>query len=185
MLTDIIRRNREFILERWFDRILDTYHPDSKKYFLSKGNPFANPMGSNIREAIAGIFDGLIDGSDPKTEPLAGHLDKVVRIRAIQDLSAGEAVSYLYHLKSIVRELVKDKAGYGPMTEELLAVESQIDGLVLFSFDIYSQCREKLYNIRVYEVKSQVRKILEVMERKSAEQEDKSDPKDNEAGSVT
>ena len=185
MLSDILRQNRESVLERWFDRIMDTYHPDTKKYFLAKGNPFANPIGSNIREAIAGIFDGLLDGSDPKTEPLAGHLDKVVRIRAIQEFPASEAIGYLYHLKNIVRDLAKNKGGYGLMAEEVLAVESQIDCLALLSFDIYSQCREKLYNIRVYEVKSQVRKILEVMERKSAEQEVESGPKDNITGSVT
>jgi hypothetical protein len=185
MLTEILRQNRDFVLERWFDRIMDRYHPETKKHFMAKGNPFANPMGSTIREAIAGIFDGLLDGLEAQNQPIAGHLDKVVRIRAIQEMSAAQAVSYLYHLKTIVRDLAKGKDGYGQVGEELLAFESQIDDLALFSFDIYSQCREKLFNIRVYEVKSQVQKILDVMERKSAEQEVESGPKDNNAGSVT
>jgi hypothetical protein len=185
MLKEILRQNREVVLERWFDRIMDMYHPDVKKRFMAKGNPFANPMGSNVREAIAGIFDGLLAGSDIHAQPMAGHLDKVVRIRAIQEMSAAEAVGYLYHLKMIVRDLAKSKDGYGQTGEELLAIESEIDALALFSFDIYSQCREKLFQIRVYEVKSQVQKILEVMERKSAEQEVESGPKDSNTGSVT
>lgn len=71
------------------------------------------------------------------------------------------------------------------MAEELLAIESEIDGLALMSFDQYSACREKLYSIRVYEIKSQVRKILEVMEWKSAKEEAQSGPDDNKGESVT
>ncbi len=185
MLQDILRQNRQFVLDRWFDRILDTYHPDSKKHFSAKVNRFANPVGSQIREGIEAILDGLLEGLDVRSEPMAKHLDVIVRIRAVQDFCASEAVGYLYLLKDVVRDLARKTAPSQTLTEELWNFDSRIDSLALFSFDIFSQCREKLFDIRVYEVKSQVRKILEVIERKSAKEEVESNRTDDNADSVT
>ncbi|MEW6348192.1 MAG: RsbRD N-terminal domain-containing protein [Thermodesulfobacteriota bacterium] len=185
MLQDILRQNRQSVLDRWFDRVIDTYHPDSKKHFSSRVNRFANPVGSQIREGIEAILDGLLDGLDARSESMAKHLDVIVRIRAVQDFSASQAVGYLFFLKEVVRDLAGKQPGSSIRSQELWNFDSRVDALALYSFDIYSQCREKLFDIRVYEVKSQVRKILEVIERKSAKEEVESDRTDDNADSVT
>jgi len=43
----------------------------------------------------------------------------------------------------------------------LLALESKIDSLALLSLDIYAKCREKLYEMRIKEVKNVQKRLLE------------------------
>jgi hypothetical protein len=41
------------------------------------------------------------------------------------------------------------------------ALDRQIDGVLLMAFDVYSKCRQQIYEIRVRDVKNQVGKLLE------------------------
>jgi hypothetical protein len=43
----------------------------------------------------------------------------------------------------------------------LLALESRIDSLALFSFDIFVACREKLYDIKANELRNMTFRLLQ------------------------
>jgi hypothetical protein len=47
------------------------------------------------------------------------------------------------------------------ISEDLWEFERKIDAMGLMSLDIYSQCREKLYQMRVKEVKNSVGRLIE------------------------
>jgi hypothetical protein len=82
---------------------------------------------------------------------LAPVLDNIVRIRAIQDFTASQAVSFPFLLKQIIRAEFEPDAL--PYSEELAALEARIDELALLAFDLYVKCREQVFEIKANEIK--------------------------------
>jgi hypothetical protein len=137
---------REAVVREWLARVLADYPEQSGRFFLGESDPFRNPVGRALREGLAVLFDELAGGFDPaKVTPA---LDQIVHIRAVQDLSAGQAVGFVFHLKPIVR-----KRFAGPALEVL---DRRIDELALAAFDLYVRCREKAADIRVREARRRV-----------------------------
>ncbi len=63
-------------------------------------------------------------------------------------------------LKKVIREKLEREVRENGISEELIELESRIDGLALLSFDVYMKRREKLYEIRVNEVKNRVSGLM-------------------------
>jgi hypothetical protein len=148
LLAELMNR-RTAIVKRWFERMLQTY-PESTTGFLSQErDPFRNPIGHTLKEGLAAMFDGLIQPADMAS--LAPVLDSIVRIRAVQDFTAGQAVSFPFMLKQIIRaEFAPDILRY---SDELAALEARIDELALIAFDLYVKCREQVFEIKANETK--------------------------------
>ena len=90
------------ILKKWFDAVADTY-PDNTSSFLKKQKAqFTNPVGYTLAEGLEGLFESLLKGMIPDT--VKTFLDSIIRIRAIQEFTASEAVSFVFLLKKIVRQ---------------------------------------------------------------------------------
>jgi hypothetical protein len=51
--------------------------------------------------------------------------------------------------------------GESRISEDLWELERKIDAMGLMSLDIYTKCREKLYELRVKEVKNRVGRLIE------------------------
>jgi hypothetical protein len=158
-LTDILSKKKTELLNSWFDRIIETYPAETAKFLKGQKDRFANPVGRTIHEGIEGIFQELIHGGE--IEKVSGFLDKIVRVRAIQEFTASQAVAFIFFLKSVIREGVKDAPLTADLAEELATLESQIDSLALIAFDIFMQCREKLYDIKAGELKNMTYRLLQ------------------------
>jgi len=148
-LSAALANCRNAVVKKWFERVLQTY-PDSTTRFLSQeNNPFGNPVGHTLKEGLSALFDGLIQPTDVAL--LKPALEGIVRIRAVQDFTAGQAVSFLFLLKQIIRaEFTGDTPRY---SDELAALEARIDELALLAFDLYMTCREQVHEIKFNEAK--------------------------------
>ncbi len=122
-------------------------------------DPFANPVGSTILEGIEGLYDELLKGADLAKAPF--FLDNITRIRAVQDFSPSGAIAFIPFLKKIIRDELPRDTGENHLFEDLGEFERRIDQLTLMAFDIYVACRERLYEIRVNEIKNRSARILE------------------------
>jgi len=71
------------------------------------------------------------------------------------------------------------------MLQELMEFESRIDGLALMAFNIYMQCRETLFDVRVNEIRSRVSRILERACEKYGAPSEWLDPEKDQQGSLT
>lgn len=71
---------------------------------------------------------------------------------AVQDVPPSQALSFMYKLKTVVREAVNK--GADKTVRDLLAYEDKIDQAVLLGFNIYLDCRETIYKMRLHEVKT-------------------------------
>lgn len=147
MLTIPPERKRA-ISRQWLDMILSGYPSQSMKFLLHETDGFRNPLGQTHKDAIPLLVHELFGDMDSANVREA--LEGVVRIRAVQNFSAKEAVGFVFLLKEIVqRELPADK----PTRLEL---DKRIDEMALVAFDLYSQCREQISAILVSEARSRV-----------------------------
>jgi hypothetical protein len=161
-LKDLLHSKRATIAKRWLDKTLETYAPDAAAFFGKQKDPFANPVGQALRTGTRVMVDCLLDGID--AEKICGCLEEIVKIRSIQDFTPAQAVSFVFSLRQIVREELGQELGSDRLGE-LEEFDSRIDQLALFAFDIYAKCRERLYDIRVDEVKRSVSGLIRRLNR--------------------
>jgi hypothetical protein len=147
--AEALAGRRNAIVEKWLERLLETY-PESRTKFLSREKDrFQNPVGFTLRENLPAVFDGLL--KPIPVESLSSVLDGIVRIHAVQDFTAAQATAFPFFLKQVLRsEFAADRARY---SDELAALEARIDELALLAFDLFMKCREQIYEARVNEIK--------------------------------
>lgn len=157
-LKNLLSEKKKSILERWFNLILTTYPPETTQFLKSQKDRFANPVGSTIFQGIEGIFDQILQ--DSESEKISIFLDNVIRIRAIQNFTASQAVVFIFYLKKVIRDELKNEIREKGISDELLALESTIDDLALLSFDIFMNCREQIYDLKANEVRNMTFNLL-------------------------
>lgn len=159
-LNELLIRNRKEITDSWFNRVVDTYPPETAAIFKSQKDQFANPVGSAARYGIPGLFDQLIGEMDPRK--ITSFLDPLIRIRAVQTLfSASQAVGFIFLLKETVRAFLEKEVISRQLVEELFAFEKRIDQVVLIGFNIFTECREKIAELKAFEMKDRTFRAFE------------------------
>ncbi len=131
----------EPILEQWIARTIQSYPSTAVPFLSREDDPFRTPVGHTLRQSLTTLFEQLRGSMD--AGQIAPALDAIIRIRAVQDLTASQAVGFVFLLKPILRELAPES--------DQVALNERIDRLALMAFDKYMQCREQLAEIRVSE----------------------------------
>ncbi len=147
------------ITKKWNDLVLGSYPSDAQRFLKKEKNRFSNPVGQNTAEGLNSLYDELIAGGDPAK--IASCLDQIIRIRAIQDFKPSQAVGFLLPLKKLIRDEIAKHGNSGELLKEMGQIEVRIESAAMQAFDIYSECREKLFNLRVNETRNQVARLLE------------------------
>lgn len=176
-LKDLLSEKRNTIVQRWFDVVLETYPADTSSFLKKQKNRFANPVGYTIFQGIEGLFEELLKGMD--FDRVSTFLDNIIRIRAIQDFTPTQAISFIFLLKRVIREELKREIQENRISEELFTLESRIDNLALLSFDIYMKCREKIYELKANEVRRRTSGLLQKANLMIPEQDVGDDSTDN------
>ncbi|MFH2055747.1 MAG: RsbRD N-terminal domain-containing protein, partial [bacterium] len=71
-------------------------------------------------------------------------------IRAVQDLTAAQATSFIYLLKDVIDEVLGAEQPL-EIHRALLLLYRKIDQLALLTFDTYMRCRDQVHQIRAGE----------------------------------
>lgn len=157
-IKDLLSEKRPDIIRGWFDLILKTYPQETAIFLKDQKDRFANPVGQTILRGIEGLFDEIVNGTDP--EKVNEYLDNIIRVRAVQDFSPSDAIGFMFLLKNVIREVLVTDIRRHDLFEELLIIESRIDDLAGISFDIFMKCREKLYDLKANEVRNWTCRLL-------------------------
>jgi hypothetical protein len=157
-LENLLTQKRSTILKKWFNVVIETYPPESAVFLKKQKDCFANPVGSSILQGIEGIFEELLHGIDYEKVPT--FLDNIIRIRSVQDFSPSQAIVFVFLLKKVIREELRKEIRENGLSEDLLALESRIDDLALCAFDIFMECREKIYDLKAMELNNQTYSLL-------------------------
>ncbi len=166
---DLLEQRKDTIVERWVDAVLSAYPSESAVLYQAQKDPFANPLGHSVREGTRGIFQTILDGMD--MEDLRTHLDKIVRIRAVQQFTPSEALSFVFSLRSIVRTVIPEAEVDAGLREGLAELDAKIDEVALAAFELYAARREEVSQLRISEVKRQMGWVLGKMNRQDEEPE--------------
>jgi hypothetical protein len=158
-LQKLLEENKSAILSRWFNSILETYPADTRHFLRTKKNRFDNPVAHRISSGIEGIFGQIL--KDAEEKEVSPFLDKVIRVRAVQDFTPSQAVAFVFDLKRIVREELEEAIREGQLSQELWRLDGEIDKVGLLALDIYMKCREEIYEVRMKEVKRSVSRLIE------------------------
>ena len=155
-LKKLLADNRSTIVDRWREIALQTYPEESQTFFKRKDR-FGNPVGHTLAEGLGIAYEALLENA--ADEVLCKALDGIIRIRAIQEFSPSRAVSFLFGLKQAVREVLGEKLT--SLSDEWIDFEAKVDHLALLGFDVYSACRQNIYDIRVASVKRHTSRLLQ------------------------
>jgi hypothetical protein len=157
-LKGLIEKNKNDIIEKWFEATIQTYAPDTAPFYKGQKDQFANPVGNITAEGVSFLLDQLLNDVEP--EAVKTYLDPIIRIRAVQDFTPSQATAFILLLKKALRDCLSDKLQDAALATELLAFESKIDQLCLMAFDIYMACKEKIYQISANDMRSQALKAF-------------------------
>ena len=158
-LKGLIQNNKSKIIKGWFDATIQTYAPDTAQFFKGQKDQFGNPVGSITSKGIAFLLDQLLDPWDP--EAVKAYLDPIIRIRAIQDFSPSQATGFILFLKKVLRDNLANELQNDANALQLLEFESKIDQLCLLAFDLYMDCKEKIYELSANETRNRTFRAFE------------------------
>jgi len=160
--VDILKKHQSVILERWVQLVLETYPSDSTLLLNREKDRFLNPTGHTLRQEADALLKGLLDGED--MGKLSVSLDRILRIRAIQDFVPSQAVGFIPLLKKAIEEILEKKVEAKPGLEEWLKFQDRIDALLFRAFDLYVGCKEQVYELRVRQEKVQREMLVRVLQ---------------------
>ncbi len=155
---DLLTKRKSAIGKKWFDAVIADYPADSSDFLRKQKDRFLNPVGQTLTENINSLLDEIILDAD--SEKVYPYLNDIIKIKAVQNFSPSKAVSFIYLLKRVVREELESDIEKNKLTEELKSFETQIDSLALLAFDIYMKCRERIFDLRVNEIKTLTFRLL-------------------------
>jgi hypothetical protein len=166
MLQKFLKENRDSILQRWIDQTIDTYEPEMVRFLKKEKNQFSNPVRNTIITSLERIYDGILAGNGVDIDEYHG-LEEIIKVRAVQDFSPSDALSFLFNLKKIIR-MVSLKSEQKPETvEELYDIDERFDTLFKRAFDLYNNCRLKIQEIKMAEIKSRSERVFEMLQKKN------------------
>src|SRR5208283_3036061 len=100
---------------------------------------FRNPVGHTLRENLAILAEQVMGGLE--ADAAKASLANILRIRAVQELTPGQAVEFVFQLRPLLRELSPT-----PNSE---VFDARIDQLALWAFEEYMRCRERIADLRI------------------------------------
>jgi len=168
-LKDLLSRNEAAILKRWFNLILETYPADTATLMRKDKDQFTNPVGSTLSREIEILFRELCEGG--QDEKCQASLDSILKIRSVQDFSPSQAVGFVFLLKRAIGETLKNEICKESVMDEWLKFQSSIDDLALQAFDAYTECREKICEIRINQARAEKEMAFRMMERMTPSKE--------------
>jgi hypothetical protein len=136
-----LAQKRGAILEKWLEQTLATYPSQAAGFLRNEKDRFHNPVGATLKEGLATLLDEITGEMDmAKVRPA---MESIVRVRAVQDFTAAQATGFIFALREILSETFE---GGG-----LPSWAGRIDQMALLAFDLYTGCREEIYEIKARE----------------------------------
>jgi len=157
-LTAHLTEKKSAILGRWLTTIYESYPPETAIFLRKEKDRFDNPAGYRISQGLEGLYGVLLQ--DMEREQILSFLDEIIRIRVLQNFAPSQALAFVFLLKDTIRRELAEEIRKENLAEELLDLESRIDGLGLLAFDVYTKRREKLQEIRIDEEKRRISGVM-------------------------
>jgi hypothetical protein len=181
-LADLLQDKRDLLVDRWFDAVAQTYPADTARFLKDNADQFNNPVGHTLRRRLPTLLDALRNHASESD--LAEAIADIVRIRTVQCNAPSQAVAFVYLIKNIVRDEVRDRLSDPGFAAQVGEFETKVDGLALSVFDVFMSCREKICDIRVHEAQMRSAKLVEQVNKLYGDASGERTPVDEANGSA-
>jgi len=153
-INEALNKKKQHILSKWQLAAFSTYANHDLLMGKKQRSRFSDPIAFVIEESTKEIFEWLL--KDGNQVDLFTPLEEICRLRAIQEIKPSEALHFIFDLKQIIREELTDENQTNYWAVELWDVDKRIDEIGWLAFDIYSDCRAKICELRINEIKRMV-----------------------------
>jgi len=157
----LLEKKKPVILERWLAAIYDTYPADTARFLEREKDQFSNPVGYNSSANACHILEGLIRGEEGAT--LSSFLEGIIRIRAVQDFTPTQAVSFVSSLKTIIADQLEPEIRRHNLWSEWEELQASIDNLTFMAYEIHAKMKQKIQHIRMKEIEKNERIRIKLM----------------------
>jgi len=153
-LVSYLIEKKTKLFDKWKEVSLLPFQESST--FFKNTAQFANPVSWATEKDLNLIYDSITGLLDAKSTDKA--LDGIVRLRAVQEASPSESVKFLYNFKKLLKDQFKDfdklklKSGEIISLQEFVEMDLLIDNLIYRAFDLYMNCREQLFKIKLDQI---------------------------------
>jgi len=111
---------------------------------------FSNPAAYVTEKNTGKIFDWLI--KEENNVELLIPLEEICCLRAVQNVKPSQALQFIPALKQIIRDEL-DEAISRKRADDLWELDKRIDEITMLAFDIYSDCLDRIKQIKINEIK--------------------------------
>ena len=149
-LGTLLKRKKPAILKKWLGEIFDTYPSDTSRFLQGEQDIFANPVGHAIAANAEHLLNGLI--KKDAIVSLSAYLEQIIRIRAVQDFTPSEAVSFIGSLKTAITGRLKTEIHKYNLWDEWGEFETRIDSLTQCAYELHTEMKKRIDLIRTKEM---------------------------------
>lgn len=142
----LMNDHKQQILSAWQQAAIR--FDDDQSIVRKQQGRFSDPINYVITENTGEILEQLMK-QDNGLE-LVKPLETIIKLKATQQCRPSEALEFVFVLKKIIREAMKEEGSY--WEAELREMDQRIDEMGMLAFDIYSECRAKICELRVNEI---------------------------------
>lgn len=151
-LLACLAQRKETIVARWTEQTL-LGHAE-QRFLQEERDRFEDPVGHAIKTNLPRLFDALLYGATGETVEPA--LEAIVRVRAVQEQVASQAVSFVFLFKEIARLELKRHRNVDSTGGAMASLEARVDRMALHALDLFMKCRERIHDIRANEARRRV-----------------------------
>ena len=160
-LFRILSEKKPVILGKWLDCAFSAFPEGSALFFKGKGDGFDNPLGTMVRQSLEEVLSLFLVGRH--VSEMSAPLERLAKVFAIQEMSASTALRHVFELRRIFRESLE---GENYREEDLQRMERALDELALAAFDAYVLCRQRVFELRINDVKRSVSGLLRELHKR-------------------
>ena len=159
-----LSKHKKSLAGQWFDLLAGSYPLETVRLLKKETDQFANPVGHTFAAAIEAIIEEFLGENRP--EVMRPLLDRIIGIRAVQEFSPSSALAFIFDFKEIARGAIEEERAAGSVSvEELSGFDRKVDGLTLLAFDVYMDRRQKLFDVRMGELKNRTSRLIDLVNR--------------------
>ena len=126
------------IVEAWFSKAVEIYPEAVRNGMTRASDRFRNPLAYNLRESLAVLANEIAGDMRPAAITVA--LDGIIRIRAVQECTAEEAIAFAARLGDVIRE--QHAEALFPDSEQ------RVRALADSAREHYATCRKDVARVR-------------------------------------
>jgi hypothetical protein len=151
-LRACVINDKERLLNEWYkNMVLSLYNNDETNYIMNEKDSFINPSGYILKNALVDIFVYLFEGIE--LDKITESLEKFAKLLALNGSDTEKNLNILFLLKNKIEEFVKTQRIFENCQDEFFYITSKFDRLVHKLFVLYASARDKIYEIKINEVK--------------------------------